>query len=124
MDKAHRQTDKIIARIQAEIEKVYADGQTQIEKMYKSYFSQFEDADAKKLAELEAEAITKKEYIDWRLQTITTGRKWNDFVIRVAEAINDLNNKATEISNRAMDEAFIENYNYAGEDIKKRVKKL
>lgn len=116
--------EKILARLESDIDKLYKQGGVKIAKMYKDYFKQFEAEDAEMRKKAEVKNITQREYKDWRMRTMTTGKKWNTFCAQVSNELLELNKQAVELSNRTMDKAFIKAYNEAGKDIAKRAEKL
>lgn len=111
-------------KLEAEIAKIYKQSEPKIRKMYTDYFKQFEAEDAKMQELLEAGGITQREYKAWRMRTMTTGKKWDEFCRRVANALLEIDKQAVELSNRAMDKVFIDEYNEAGKDIARRVNEL
>ena len=124
MDSAHEYTDDKIDAVEKQIDRVYASLQKDIDKLAKQYFSQFEDADAQKLAEVKAGSITENEHRLWRASEMMSGRKWSAFVKKVCKLIYEANKKAVSISNMAMTDVFIENYNFVGKDIERQVHAL
>lgn len=76
------------------------------------------------LKKLEAEEITQREYKAWRTQTFMSGKKWEGFLRKVDRIFLEIEQKATEVSNKYAELIFVEEYNQAGKDIAKKVKKL
>ena len=124
MDRAHEYTDNKIESVEKKINKVYKNLQTKINKKTTQYFDQFKDADDAMRAKVDAEEMTEAEYNAWRITTMMQGAKWDKFVKEVCKLIYEANKKAISISNDAMTDVFIENYNYIGKDIERQVREL
>lgn len=124
MDRAHEYTDNKIESVEKKINKVYKELQSEIDKKTAQYFDQFKEADDIMRKRLDAEEITENEYNVWRTTTMMRGAKWDKFVKDMCKIIHEANKKAISLSNEAMTDVFIENYNYTGKDIERQVREL
>ena len=121
MDKAHEYTDRELELMGRKIDAIYKVQNKVVVKMAEKYFSQFEDVDNKKKQELEDGKITKAEYKNWRIATMMTGKKWNEFIHSLCKVIHRTNQRAIDISNNATIDVFVENYNFVGKSIEEQV---
>lgn len=115
---------KILARLEKDIDNLYEQSVPVIAKMYSQYFKQFEAEDNKMQKRLKAGEITEMEYKAWRTTTMITGKKYDKFCRDVSNAMLEIEKKAVELSNRAMEKVFAQEYNEVGHDIAKRVRRL
>lgn len=124
MDRAHEYTDNKIESVEKKINKVYKDLQAEIDKKTAQYFDQFKDADDAMRAKVNAEEMTEAEYNTWRTTTMMRGAKWDKFLKDMCKIIHEANKKAISLSNTAMTDVYIENYNHVGKDIERQVREL
>lgn len=127
MDKARIQTDKKLNKMERDIHKIYRDDpdlkrvqkeyddymkmvQKETKSSYDAYISET-DQDLKK--------DLKKTYMsDVRSLTISS-EKYKKLINKIVKVMAEVNQKALDVTNQAMDEVYVINYNQVAVDCKK-----
>ena len=85
MDKGHRQADKILAEMTDEMLKVFDKADRKIIKKVRNYLKKFE-AEIKEHEQMVDDGeMTRKEFEQWYVNRVTTGREWEELRDELAE---------------------------------------
>ena len=111
-NKGNELTDKELALLEKKISKLYKQAQKELNQTIKAYFDQFKEKDEEKKKELENGEITKEEYKQWRMQTITGSNEYRILRDKIAERYLKVNKEAMEMVNDTTPEILSINHNY------------
>jgi hypothetical protein len=75
-DKAHRDTNKRLARMEKRLIQIYDEAQTDIEAKATEYFEQFKKLDEAKRKRVLNGTLTEEEYKRWRKNKLVYGNRW------------------------------------------------
>lgn len=127
MDKARQKTDKRLKEMEHEIGRIYENDPAlkNIQKEYAKYMSMVQKRTEKAYKDFKDETDTnikaekKKAYMN-EIQALTTGSKeYNALVKKVASVMANVNQKALDITNGAMNEIYALNYNQVADECKR-----
>lgn len=121
-DKAHRDTDKLLAKMERHLKQIYSEAEKEIEAKAAEYFARFEKQDAKKRKQVEDGKLTEDEYERWRKNKLLYGEKWNRERDRIAADLANVRSTALAYINGELPEVYATNYNFIGTDIESHVK--
>lgn len=121
-DKAHNETDGILADMEAHLAEIYEQAGEEIEAKADEYFSQFERLDAQKKKQVEEGRISEDEYIRWRKNKILYGKHWTQLKEKIAAEYANVNRIALAYINGRLPKIYALNYNAIGKDIGSAVK--
>lgn len=120
-DYAHKETDKILARVERKLAKEYAQAYSESRAKLDRYLKRFEDADEKMRKKLDEGKITEKQYKKWRRGKIATGRRYSALVDVLAQDMHNVNEIAMGIVRGELEGVFALNANYAHYDIERQL---
>lgn len=116
-DIAHEWTDEELERLERRIARVYREAWDDLEKTVIDYFTAFEkrDEEMKKLVgtEINGKIWTEQDYLQWRLNQIGRGKRFEDLVSKVAERYTKANEVAIAYVNDTTPSVYALNRNYA-----------
>lgn len=122
-DLAHEWTDEELERLERRIARVYREAWDDLEKTVIDYFTAFEkrDEEMKKLVgtEINGKFWTEQDYLQWRLNQIGRGERFDDLAVKVAERYTKANEVAVSYVNDATPSVYSMNRNYAAYTIEK-----
>ena len=122
-DVAHEQTEKALRALERRIARVYREAWDDLEKTVIDYFTAFEkrDEEMKKLVgtEINGKIWTEQDYLQWRLNQIGRGERFDDLAIKVAERYTKANEVAISYVNDETPSVYSLNRNYAAYTIEK-----
>lgn len=122
-DLAHEWTDEELERLERRIARVYREAWDDLEKTVIDYFTAFEKRDEgmKKLVgtEINGKIWTEQDYLQWRLNQIGRGERFDDLAVKVAERYTKANEVAVSYVNDATPSVYSMNRNYAAYTIEK-----
>ena len=119
MDIAHRDTDKIIAKVEKQIAKEYKQANKEVTQKMTDYFKRFDKKD-KQWQKLVDDGIkTKEEYQEWRTGQILVGKRWKDMQKTIAEDYANVDKISKSVVYGHMPEVYALNHNYATFEIEK-----
>lgn len=121
MDYGHKYAEKKLVEVERKIAESYKKVSAKIKKKAKKYFEQFEDIDEPMRKKYKSGEISKKEYTDWRLKTITSGAKYGAFIKGLAKIMNRTNVDSMEKVDKAIKDGFRENLNYGAYEVCKKI---
>lgn len=116
-DFAHRWTDEELEKLERRIARVYREAWDDLEKTVIDYFAAFEkrDEEMKKLigTEINGKIWTERDYLQWRLNQIGRGERFDDLAVKVAERYTKANETAIAYVNDDTPSIYSLNRNYA-----------
>ena len=122
-DRAHQLTDEELEKLERRIARVYREAWDDLEKTVIDYFTAFEkrDEEMKKLVgtEINGKIWTEQDYLQWRLNQIGRGERFDDLAIKVAERYTKANEVAISYVNDETPSVYSLNRNYAAYTIEK-----
>lgn len=122
-DLAHQWTDDELEKLERRIARVYREAWDDLEKTVIDYFTAFEkrDEEMKKLigTEINGKIWTEQDYLQWRLNQIGRGERFDDLAVKVAERYTKANEVAVSYVNDATPSVYSMNRNYAAYTIEK-----
>lgn len=111
-DYGHTETDKILSKMEKEVEKVYKEAVGDLQKKLDTYLRKFETKDKIKRQQLEKGEITKAQYDHWRTGQILMGDRWQEMRDTLAADLSNSNRIAASIVNGHLPEVYALNHNY------------
>lgn len=116
-DLGHEWTDEELERLERRIARVYREAWDDLEKTVIEYFERFQERDEemKKLVgtEINGKIWTEQDYLQWRLNQIGRGKRFEDLVSKVAERYTKANEVAIAYVNDTTPSVYALNRNYA-----------
>ena len=113
MDKAHKQTDKIISDIEKRLKAEYTKAVKEVQAEILDYMKRFRIKDNIWRNEVKNGTKTNKEYIEWRKNQLAVGQRWEDLKNQLASDLHNVNNIAKSITEGYMPEVYALNFNYS-----------
>lgn len=111
-DPAHKATDELLRELEGKISKEYQKAATEASVKLQRHMSAFATKDAAKRQELAKGLISQKEYNDWRVGQIMTGKRWEEMRDTLAQDFHNANRIARSVANGYMPEVYAINHNY------------
>lgn len=111
-DYGHVETDKMLSKMEKEVERIYKEAVGDLQKKLDTYLRRFEVKDKIKRQQLEKEEITKAEYDYWRTGQILMGERWQEMRDTLAADLSNSNQIAASIVNGYMPDVYALNHNY------------
>lgn len=112
MDEAYLITEKQISDVDIKIKRVFDFHKKKIETLSKNFFLSYKDEEEKMMKRLEDEEISEEEFKAWRIKTYTQSPSAKKFQKKVAKIMEVAQKEAMNIANKALPEAYAENYNF------------
>lgn len=122
MDAAHRQTDKVLERIEAEISKEYRQAEREIQAKLDDYLARFDLKDKKWQEWVKDGKKTSTEYKQWRVSQIAVGKRWGQMRDTIAQDLKNASDIAKSITKGHMPEVYAINHNYGTYEIERKVR--
>jgi SPP1 gp7 family putative phage head morphogenesis protein len=123
-DKAHRKTDKLLAKLEEKLEIIYKQAGEDVEAKAAEYFKKFATADAKKAALVAEGKLDRDEYIRWRKNKLLYGEHWKRLKSDLALEYLRANETALSYVNGKIPEVYAINRNFAAVDISEQVSEM
>lgn len=111
-DPAHRETDKLLAKMEAEIKSVYTQAYKEAQQTADSFMKQFTEADAKKREALQNGDISKDEYARWQRTQLFQGKRYQQMADTLSKDLTNSNKIAASVINGHLPEVYALNHNY------------
>ena len=111
-NKGDELTERELAKLEKKISKVYSKAQSDLRKDIEAYFKGFKEEDEKKHDALKAGEITKEEYKQWRLRTLTSGYRYGLLRDKIARRYLEANKEADALVNETTPSVYALNHNY------------
>ena len=122
MDKGHRQADKILADMTDEMLKVFDKVDRKIIKKVRNYLKKFE-AEIKEHEQMVDDGeMTRREFEQWYVNRVTTGREWEEFRDELAEDYHEATVEAMAKAGAGLLLVYTKNKQFAGDQISRQVK--
>ena len=113
MDIAHKETDKIIAKIEKEIAAEYKQAHKEISAKLNDYLRRFKIKDEKWREWVKNGTRTRKEYLEWRKGQILIGKRWMEMKETLAADYANAYKIADSIAKGYRPDVYALNHNYA-----------
>lgn len=120
-DKAHRKTNKQLARMERRLKRIYAEAQSEIEAKATEYFEQFKKLDAAKLKQVQDGILSQEDYKRWRKNKFLYSERWSKERERIVSQYANVRSTALAYINGQLPEVYCDNYNFIQGDIGSRV---
>lgn len=116
-DEGHDRTDKILEKLEKQIQKEYRQAAREVDKKAQAYFKQFKAKEADERKRLEAGEITQDQFDRWRVTQMLTGQRWEQMRDTLAADMVNANNIARSTMFDHMGDVYALNRNYAAYEI-------
>lgn len=115
-DKAHQWTDEELEKLEKRIAKVYREARDSLDETVKAYFESFAERD-EEMRKLIGQTVngkewTEKDYLQWRLNQIGRGERFQALREKIAERMTQANQTAIAYVNDATPGIYSLNRNY------------
>lgn len=117
MDKGHQQTDKMLKSLEKKLDREYGNATKAAQGKLDKYLSKFAEADAKKIAELNANKITESQYLQWRADQMLNTGNFRDMRDILAKDFSNTNQIAAGMINNHTIDVYALNHNYGAYEI-------
>lgn len=122
-DRAHQLTDEELEKLERRIARVYREARDSLDETVKAYFESFckRDEEMKKLIGTvqNGKEWTEQDYLQWRLNQIGRGKRFQALRDKIAERMTKANEVATAYVNDATPGVYSLNRNYAAYTVEK-----
>lgn len=112
-DIAREETDTLLGDLEERIKEEYSKAYEEIKAKADNYFKQFAEADAKKLAQLNANEITEQQYLQWRTSHMLSDKRYKDLLDTISHDCVNADKLAMSMVNNMLPDVFALNANYA-----------
>lgn len=112
-DAGRQETDRILLEMERKVHIEYEQAAKEMKKKADDYLKTFLKQDAEKLKQVKKGTLSAKDYANWRISHIATGRRWYELAYSLAADLANANQIATTIINGYMPEVFAVGYNYS-----------
>lgn len=127
MDKARKQTDKMLNDLERRVNKVYANDPAlkRIEKKYKQYMDMVSEATRgaylafNNESDIEHRKELKKAYMDDVKALTVQSKEYKKLIQEFTDVLTQVNQKALSLVNTQMDRIYALNYNQVADDCRK-----
>lgn len=120
-DKAHIQTDILLAEMEKRLSAIYKTATDEIQAKADAYFQKFKKQDEAQKQLVENGEISQEEYISWRKNKIMQGEDWKKIRSQLVLEYENINKTALAYINDKLPEIYALNYN-AFEDVASDIK--
>ena len=111
-DKGFQESEKLLNELEAKIHKEYAQASKEMGEKVNAYFAKFEKEDAKKQQAVKEKRLTAKEYDDWRMRKMATGKQYIAMRNTLAKDLTNTDRIAMKMVNQATPDVYALNMNY------------
>ena len=122
-DRAHQWTDEELEKLERRIARVYREARDSLDETVKAYFESFRKRDEEMKALIgtiqNGKEWTEQDYLQWRLNQIGRGKRFEALRDKIAERMTKANEVATAYVNDATPGIYSLNRNYAAYTIEK-----
>ena len=118
-DKGFQESEKLLNELEAKIHKEYAQASNEMTEKVNAYFAKFEKADAKMQKAVKEKRISAKEYDEWRLRKMATGKQYIAMRNTLARDLTNTDRIAMKMVNQALPDVYALNMNYGTYNIEK-----
>lgn len=118
-DQAHLWTERLLQALERRISRVYRKARDELDETVKAYFESFRARDEDMKKRLDAGEITQEHYLQWRLNQIGRGARFEALRDLMAERYTQANEVAVAYVNDATPGVYALNRNYAAYTIER-----
>lgn len=118
-DKGFQESEKLLNELEAKIHKEYAQASNEMTEKVNAYFAKFEKADAKMQKAVKEKRMSAKEYDEWRLRKMATGKQYIAMRNTLARDLTNTDRIAMKMVNQALPNVYALNMNYGTYNIEK-----
>ncbi len=118
-DPAHKETDKLLAKMEKELHSVYKQAYTEARKTADDFMKQFREMDKDKRQQVKNGTLDKAEYERWRRTQVFQGNNYHQMADTLAADLTNVNKIAASIINGHLPEVYAVNHNYATYEVEK-----
>ena len=111
-DEAHLRTDRLLQALERRIARVYREARDELDETVKAYFESFRARDEAMKKRLDAGEITKEHYLQWRLNQIGRGKRFEALAEKMAERYTHANEIAIAYINGDMASIYAMNRSF------------
>lgn len=119
MDIGHKETEEILREIEKRISREYKQAEKEVAAKLDDYLKRFETKDKIWQAAVKSGERTQKEYEQWRLGQIMTGKRWAEMRLTLAEDYTQASQIAKDIAVDRMPDVYAINHNYGTFQVEK-----
>lgn len=112
IDAAHKETDKILARIERQIEREYLKAEREVEAKLDAYLARFAKNDAKQRQLVAAGKLSEKDYQYWRRGQMMNSERWTALKETLAQEYVDADKLARQIVYGNEPDVYALNHNF------------
>lgn len=117
MDYAHKQTDKMLERIERRISREYKQAEKEVAQKLNAYLASFRAKDKLWEQWVKDGKKTQEEWNNWRTGQMAMGQRWEDMRQSLAEDMHHTNEIAGSIVNGHIPDVYALNHNYGTYEI-------
>lgn len=118
-DTAHKQTDRVISKIEKKLSEQYSQAAKEVTEKAADYFRRFEAKDRKWREWVEKGVKTPLEYRQWATGQVMMGKRWEELKNALADDLANTHRLAESTVTGYMPEVYALNHNYATFEIEK-----
>ena len=118
-DKGFQESEKLLNELEKRIHKEYAQASKEMSEKVDAYFAKFEKADAKMQKAVKEKRMSAKEYDEWRLRKMATGKQYIAMRNTLARDLTNTDRIAMKMVNQALPDVYALNMNYGTYSIEK-----
>jgi SPP1 gp7 family putative phage head morphogenesis protein len=118
-DPAHKETDKLLAKMEKELHSIYKQAYTEARKTADDFMKQFREMDKKKREQVKNGELDKDDYARWRRTQVFQGNRFHKMADTLAADMTNSNKIAASVINGYLPEVYAVNYNYGTYEIEK-----
>lgn len=112
LDEGFKQSEKILEKLERDIEREYSQATKELEEKVNAYFKQFARLDSKKRKLYEQGEITKEDYLEWRKNKMLIGKRWEQMRDTLANDLVRTDQIAMKYVKDRMIDVYATNMNY------------
>lgn len=112
MDKGFQESEKMLKQLEAKIHREYAKASKEMAEKVDKYYAKFEAENIKKMQAVKAGRITPKEYTEWEMRKMATGRRYIEMRNTLAADLTNTDRIAMKYVNDRMIDVYALNMNY------------
>jgi len=118
-DDGFKQSEKMLNELEAKIHKEYAQASKEMGQKVDAYFAKFEKQNAKMEQAVRSGRMSVKEYNEWRLRKMATGKRYIAMRNTLAKDLTNTDKIAMKMVNQALPDVYALNMNYGTYSIEK-----
>lgn len=118
-DPAHKETDKILAKMEKKLHSVYKQAYKEAKETADTFLKQFREMDKKKREQVKNGDLDKDEYARWRRTQVFQSNNYRKMADTLAADMTNSNKIAASVINGYLPEVYAVNYNYGTYEIEK-----